>query len=95
MAAAVLTVLDNMPRDARPFSAADFAKKIVGEEFDELTSRVKATNANLQRAINSDYELGLGRRSSRSKIVAGLRAREAKEAVDNRDAVGRAMKGGG
>ncbi len=81
-----------MPRDVRPFNATDFARKLVGAEFDELMGRVPAVKANLQRAINANRQLELDRRNPTTKIAARLPARAAKVPA-HPNAIGRAMRG--
>lgn len=75
LASAVLIVNDNMARDKRPFSSAEFAEKVVGEE----TKAVQANIASLRDKISTCRELNTaftrGSNDPTSRIERGIRQR--------------------
>jgi hypothetical protein len=76
LGAAVLSRLDSLPRDGRPFSAHDFAEKLVGEDHRKLTDAAKRARLLLETAVAANNELATGRPDSNGKIARALRARE-------------------
>lgn len=75
LAAAVVGRLDLLPRDSRPFSAADFAAKFVGDEHRGLTAAAKRASAALQSALNANRAFERGTANPLATIAQGLRSR--------------------
>lgn len=73
LAAAVQSKLDSMPKDARPFSGAEFAERIVGKEHSRFVLAAKRTNNAFQVAINRHRALAKGKGNSLETIKSGLR----------------------
>lgn len=68
LGAAVLSRLDSLPRDGRPFTAHDLAEKLVGDDHRKLTQAAKRGRLLLETAVAADRELQTGRRDSIGKI---------------------------
>ena len=58
LGAAILSIIDRMPRKDRPFSAADLAEKLVGVETKAVQDAIAAVRNAAQRAImrNREFE---------------------------------------
>lgn len=79
LAAAVLARLDSMPREARPFSASDFAEKIVGKEHETLIRNLQQARLTRDATVAADKELRTGKNDSIGKIARGLRAQQLRD----------------
>ena len=77
LAAAVLSRLDTMPRDRRPFKAVEFATRILGDEFVETRKAIKCVQVAAQRALNANRDFESGQVDSVAKISMGLARRNA------------------
>ncbi len=90
LGAAVLARLDTLPRDARPFGAAEFAGRMVGEEHGALAHAARRADAALQQAINRNRVLTSGRPNPAGRIADGLRAEALKPPVGPPPGMGKA-----
>jgi hypothetical protein len=77
LAAAVLSRLDRLPKNARPFTAQALAEQMVGREHATLLAHAKRASAAFQQAINLDRAIATGKPSTASSIASALRRREA------------------
>lgn len=75
LAAAVLGRLDTLPRDQRPFAAADFANRVLGEEFTRTRQAIERVRLAVQSAVNANRAFERGRVDSLAKIDIGLARR--------------------
>lgn len=73
LAAAVLSKLDSMPKESRPFSAQQFAQRMVGKEYDRYTLAGKKIAHAFQSVINRNRELAKGKADLFEKLKSGLR----------------------
>lgn len=81
LASAVLTVVDRMPRKNRPFSTADFAQRLFGQEHSELMRKVTEVRNAVSAANDLMHEFTRGRADPTSKIERGIAARKAAKAA--------------
>jgi len=75
LGAAVLSRLDSLPTDSRPFSATEFASSLVGDEFEATRKAIQRTRLATQRAVNANRDFERGQVNSRAKISMGLARR--------------------
>ncbi|MES2846134.1 MAG: hypothetical protein V4747_13980 [Pseudomonadota bacterium] len=71
LAAALVTIIDQMPARSRPFSAQALADKLVGEETRRVQSAIMSVRLAAQRAINRnrEWESGKARTLDRLKLA--------------------------
>ena len=77
LAAAVVARLDTLPRNERPFKAAEFAQSMVGDEFDATRKAFERIKSAVQRAVNANRDFERGRMDATSRISVGLAKRSA------------------
>ncbi|HEX8341974.1 MAG TPA: hypothetical protein VF624_13795 [Tepidisphaeraceae bacterium] len=75
LAAAVQTRIDTLPRDDRPFAAAEFAEKIVGTEWKKFKMAADKVNHAYQSVVNRQIELKKGKPFAHGRLTAALRAK--------------------
>ena len=96
LGAAVLSRLDALSKESRPFTAGDLAKRLVGAAHAERIHLAREVKHAFQSARNANHSFEMSRRpSSNSKILAGLRSRSLNPETDTREKIGRAMRGTG
>jgi hypothetical protein len=71
MGAALVSIIDRMPRKDRPFSAADLAERLVGDETRKVQAAIAAVRHAAQTAIvrNRSWESGKARPLNRIKLA--------------------------
>lgn len=72
MAAAVVTVVDRRPKDRRPFSAADFAARVVGIVHADILRKLKAVDVAFQSAFAAEREFVRGKPDPHTNIALAL-----------------------
>jgi len=72
LAAAVMTVLDRRPRKDRPFSVAELAEKVLGEEFKSIQAQLGSVREAAKAARVLDREFQRGKSDPTAKIALGL-----------------------
>jgi hypothetical protein len=75
LAAAILSRLDTLPRDERPFKAVEFAEAMVGDEFNNVRRGIDRINVAVQRALNANRAFERGRIDATARISMGLAQR--------------------
>lgn len=71
LGAALVSIIDRMPARSRPFSAADLADKLCGEETRAMQAAIAAVKTAAQRSIvmNREWEAGKPRPADRIKLA--------------------------
>ena len=77
LASALLTVVDRLPRKARPWFSSDFAARVIGQEHAELLQKVTEVRNKVSAARGLVTEFERGRSGPISKIERGIAARRA------------------
>ena len=96
LAAAVVSRLDALSKESRPFRAGDLAERLVGVSHAERIHLAREAKNAFQAARNLNHDAEMGRRpSSNSRIAAGLRSRALNPETDTHKKIGRAMRKGG
>lgn len=72
LGAALVSIIDRMPAKARPFSAADLADRLVGEETRAMQAAIATIRTAAQRALVRNREWERGRASPLDKIKLAL-----------------------
>jgi hypothetical protein len=85
LAAAVLSRLDAIPRDQRPFQPVDLAEKLVGKRHKLLIDRHERCRLALDAARSAEKYLTTGKLDSQSKISRGIAVRRL-ASIANREA---------
>ncbi len=75
LAAAVLSRLDKLSTESRPFKAMDFARTLVGDEFDKTRQAIERIRVATQRALNANRDFETGRIDATARISMGLARR--------------------
>jgi hypothetical protein len=75
MAAAIVTVVDRRGKDRRPFSAGDFAARVVGVAHAEITGKLKAVQHAFRSAFAAEREFTRGKIDPLSNISLALARR--------------------
>ncbi len=75
LGAAIMSRLDAMSTKTRPFDAADFAMKLVGDEFDATRKAIATIRVATQRALNANRDFERGSVDATAKIGMGLAQR--------------------
>jgi hypothetical protein len=85
MAAAVLSILDKLPREHRPLHPAELASKIAGPLYTRLATARDTARLTVSKMFEARRVLRTGSSNSVRKIAHGLRELEiAKEAAGNK-----------
>ena len=96
LGAAVLSRLDALSKESRPFTAGDLAKRLVGVAHAERIHLAREAKHAFQSARNANHSFEMSRQpSSNSKILAGLRSRALNPETGTHEKIGRAMRGTG
>lgn len=71
LGAALVTIIDRMPARSRPFSSADLAERLCGDEWREVDRAIGAVREAARRSImrNREYEAGKVRPLDRVKLA--------------------------
>ena len=71
LGAALVTIIDRMPARSRPFSSAELADRLVGEEWRQVDTALRAVREAARRSIirNREYEAGKVRPLDRVKLA--------------------------
>ena len=80
LAAAIAVVVDRRPRDRRPFSVADFAKRVIGDQFDQANRKLEGVQLAYKTAFAADLEFNRGAPDPLTNISLALARRAANEA---------------
>jgi hypothetical protein len=86
MAAAVVTVVDRRGKDRRPFSAADFARRVVGERFDEQVRLLREVKLAFDNAFAAEREFIRGKPDPLTNVSLALARRQLDETAPVEDA---------
>ncbi|RAO78055.1 hypothetical protein CA260_09570 [Dyella jiangningensis] len=81
LAAAIVTVVDRIPRNDRPFSVADFAERIWGRQHAEVTAKLKGVIHAERTARAADNEFVRGKADPLVNLSNQLAARAIAEAT--------------
>jgi hypothetical protein len=79
MGAAIVSIIDRMPHKDRPFSAADLAERLVGEETRKVQAAVAAVRHAAQSAIARNREWETGKASGLDRLKLALNNPNRKE----------------
>ena len=77
LGAAILFIIDRMPRKDRPFSAADLAEKLVGVETKAVQDAIASIRNAAQRAIVRNREFEQRRVNPIDRVKMALNQKEA------------------
>ena len=80
MGAAIVSIIDRMPRKDRPFAAADLAERLVGEETRKVQAAIAAVRHAAQRAIVRNRKWEAGKASGLYRLKLALNNPNRKEA---------------
>lgn len=71
LGAALVSIIDRMPARSRPFSSAELADRLVGEEWRQVDTAIRAVREAARRSIirNREYEAGKVRPLDRVKLA--------------------------
>ena len=75
--AAIMTVVDRLPKKDRPFSPAEFADALMGAQHKALTAKLDAARERIAATRDLDRAFALGKSDPTSRIQRGLAARRA------------------
>lgn len=75
LGAALQHIVDGMPARERPFSSADLAERLVGEETRALQGAIRSIRIAAQQAINANREFMAGRARPMDRIKLAMEAR--------------------
>ena len=81
LASALLTVVDRLPRKARPWASSDFSARVIGQEHAELFQKVTEVRNKVSAARDLIKEFERGRSDPTSKIARGIAANKAAKAA--------------
>ncbi len=76
LGAALVAIIDRMPARSRPFSAADLADRLVGEETRSVQAAIAAVRQSAQRAINRNREWEAGKVRPLDRVKLALDSKE-------------------
>lgn len=79
MGAAIVSIIDRVPRKDRPFSAADLAERLVGEETRKVQAAIAAVRHAAQAAIVRNRAWEAGRASGLDRLKLALNNPNRKE----------------
>lgn len=77
LGAALLSIIDRMPARSRPFSAAELASALVGEEVRAMQAAIDTIRTAAQRALVRNREWERGRASPVDRIRLALNKKDA------------------
>lgn len=77
-AAAVMTIVDRLPKADRPFSPAELAQAVMGEQHKAARQKIDAARERIRGARDLNQSFERGATSPMSRIEAGLAARRLK-----------------
>lgn len=80
MGAAIISIIDRMPRKDRPFSAADLAERLVGDETRKVQAAIAAVRHAAQASIVRNREWEAGKASGLDRIKLALNNPHRKDA---------------
>ena len=71
LGAALITIIDRMPARSRPFSSAELAERLCGEEWRQVDAAIREVREAARRSImrNREYEAGKVRPLDRVKLA--------------------------
>ncbi|PIE13932.1 MAG: hypothetical protein CSA70_04300 [Rhodobacterales bacterium] len=71
LGAALVTIIDRMPARSRPFSSAELAERLCGEEWRQVDAAIREVREAARRSImrNREYEAGKARPLDRVKLA--------------------------
>ncbi len=75
LGAALMHIIDGMPARERPFSAADLAERLVGEEARCVQQAIRRIRNDIQSALNANREFTSGRRRPLDRVKQAMGAR--------------------
>ncbi len=73
LGAALVSAIDRMPRKDRPFSAAELADHLCGDETRKVRAAIDVVKVSAQKALNLNREFSSGRSNPLDKISLALR----------------------
>lgn len=76
LGAALVSAIDRMPSKNRPFSAADLAEHLCGDEIRAVRTAIDAVRTSAQRALNANRAFTAGRTNPLDTIKMALRSKE-------------------
>lgn len=76
LGAAIVAVVDRMPRRDRPLSTAELAERLVGDETRAVQDAVAKVKQATQSALNVNREFQAGRRDPLARIKLALNSKE-------------------
>lgn len=76
LGAALVSIVDRMPRKDRPFSSHDLARALVGEETDKMLAAIASVRGAVQDTINKNRAFTNGRTNPLDAVKAALRNRK-------------------
>lgn len=77
LGAAIMAVVDRMPRRDRPLSTAELAERLVGEETRAVQGAITRIKLAAQAALNTNREFEAGRRDPLARVRLALDRKEA------------------
>lgn len=77
LGAALMAVVERMPRRDRPFAVAELAQRLVGDRHEKLTKAVARLRNSAQRTIIRNREFESGRRQLLARVSNALSSKEA------------------
>ena len=79
LGAALVTIIDRLPARSRPFSSAELAERLCGEEWRQVDTAIRAVREAARRAImrNREYEAGKVRPLDRVKLALNTNKKDA------------------
>jgi len=79
LASAVATVVDRLPRDRRPFSVADFASRVIGLQYEQLSTKLEAV---MTASVNSEAANREFQRNQANPVTSVARALRNKQLAE-------------
>ena len=76
LGAALVSAIDRMPRKDRPFSAAELADHLCGEETRAVRAAIETVKVSAQKALNLNRAFQSGRENPLDKISLALRTQK-------------------
>ncbi|MBD3785754.1 MAG: hypothetical protein IE922_02120 [Sphingomonadales bacterium] len=77
LGAAIMAVLDRMPRRERPISTAELAERLVGEETRQVQDAITRIKLAAQSAININREFTAGKVRPLDRVKLALNKKDA------------------
>jgi hypothetical protein len=80
LASAVAVVVDRLPRDRRPFPLADFAARVVGPQYELVSTRLEAVMTAATNCETANREFQRNQANPVTSVASALRSKELQEA---------------